>query len=89
MAIEYTVENLRYAEKTKDTFEIMDSYSSLGNIYSSIENFPEARQNLAKAYTLGKKIKAKNLSSTMNYIGRAFTKMKQYDSAQFWINEAL
>ena len=89
MAIEYTVENLRYAEKQKDTFEILDAYSSLGNIYSSIENFPEARQNLDKAYKLGKKIKAKNLSSTMNFIGRTFTKMKQYDSARFWISEAL
>ncbi len=89
MAIEYTMENLRYAEKQKDTIEILDSYSSLGNIYSSIENFPEAKRNLGKAYELGKKIEAPNVSSIMNFIGRSFTKMGQYDSARYWINEAL
>jgi signal transduction histidine kinase len=89
MAIEYTMENLKYAEKQKDTFEILDSYSSLGNIYSSIENFPEAKKNLDKAYVLGKQIGAENLSSIMNFMGRSFTKMKQYDSARYWMNEAL
>ncbi len=89
MAIEYTMENLRYAENQKDTFEILDSYSSLGNIYSSIENFAEANKNLSKAYVLGEKINAPNLSTIMNYMGRSFTKMKQYDSARYWINKAL
>jgi len=89
MAIEYTVENLRYAEIKKDTFEILDSYSSLGNIYSSIENFPEAHRNLNMAYKLGKEINAVNLSSTMNFIGRSFAKMGRYDSARHWISEAL
>jgi signal transduction histidine kinase len=89
MAIEYTMANLRFAEKQKDTASIVETYSSLGNIYSSIENFPEANKNLNKAYNLGRKIKSSTLSSIMNFIGRSFTKMGQYDSARYWINEAL
>jgi signal transduction histidine kinase len=89
MAIEYTMANLRFAEKQKDTVSIVETYSSLGNIYSSVENFPEANKNLNKAYYLGRIINSSSLSSIMNFMGRSFTKMGQYDSARYWINKAL
>lgn len=89
VAIEYSLSKIPIAERLKDTLDLIDSYSSLGNIYSSLERYRESRFYLQKAYRLGKKINAPNLATIMNYIGRSYGKASVYDSAEYWIKEAL
>ncbi|MBL7856678.1 MAG: tetratricopeptide repeat-containing sensor histidine kinase [Cyclobacteriaceae bacterium] len=89
VAIELALNKLPVAERLQDTSDLIDTYSSLGNIYSSLNNYAEAKKYLNKALTLGQKVNASSLSSTMNFMGRAYGKMGQYDSAQYWITQAL
>ncbi len=89
LAVEYAVEKIILAEKDKDTLDLIDTYSSIGNIYSSLENYAEARTYLTKAYVLGARSNVINLSSIMNFIGRSYGKTGQYDSAEYWILNAL
>jgi signal transduction histidine kinase len=89
VAIEYSLSKIPIAERLRDTLDLIDSYSSLGNIYSSLERYRESRFYLQKAYRLGKEIHAPNLATIMNYIGRGYGKAGIYDSAEYWIKEAL
>lgn len=89
VAIEYNLRELSIAEKRKDTDGMIDSYTTLGNIYSSLENYSEAKKNLAMANMLGQSVNSRSLSSIMNFIGRNFGKMHEYDSAEYWILKAL
>lgn len=89
MAIEYSLINLPRIEQFKDTTELLDVYSSLGNNYSSLQNFKEANRYLFKAYYIGSKVNAPSLSNIMSFIGRSYGKMDMLDSAQYWIEKAL
>ncbi|HEY3404861.1 MAG TPA: tetratricopeptide repeat-containing sensor histidine kinase [Ohtaekwangia sp.] len=89
IAIEYNLAKLPIAERLHDTLDLIDSYSSLGNIYSSLERYEESGRYLRKAYTMGKEVGAANLGSIMNFIGRSYGKEKKYDSATFWIRKAM
>lgn len=88
VAIELNLKKIRLSEKLKDTVELVDAYSSLGNMYSSLENYEEAKKNLIKAYHIGLPLDAEKLSSIMNFLGSTYGKMGKYDSAFFWINKA-
>ncbi|HEX5171828.1 MAG TPA: tetratricopeptide repeat-containing sensor histidine kinase, partial [Cyclobacteriaceae bacterium] len=89
VAVEYNLRELTIAEKRNDKLGMIDSYTTLGNIHSSLENYQEAKRNLSQAYTIAQSINAPNLSSIMNFIGRNYGKMNQYDSAEYWIASAL
>ena len=89
VAIEYSLSKIPIAERLLDTLDLVDSYSSLGNIYSSLERYDESRLYLKRAYVLGEKINVANLASIMNYIGRGYGKAGRYDSAEYWIDRAL
>lgn len=89
IAIEYSLVNLPRIEQLKDTTELLDIYSSLGNNYSSLQNFKEANRYLFKAYYISSKLNAPSLSNVMNFIGRSYAKMNMLDSAQYWIEKAL
>jgi tetratricopeptide (TPR) repeat protein len=89
VAIEYNLRELSIAEKREDKPGMIDSYTTLGNIYSSLENYKEAKKNLAMANVLAVEVQSPNLSSIMNFIGRNFGKMAVYDSAEYWIVNAL
>src|SRR5688572_13193983 len=87
--IEYTLKNLAISERLADTLELLDSYTTLGNIYSGLQNFTEAQRYLLKALSLGRKINSPLLANILNYIGRSYGKMGNYDSGQYYIQAAL
>jgi signal transduction histidine kinase len=89
VSIEYTLKNLPISEKLGDTLEILDSYLTLGNVYSSMENFKEAQKYLFRAFDIGKKINSKQLSGILNFLGRSYGKRGMYDSGQYYIRAAL
>jgi len=89
VAIEYTLTKIPIAEQLNDTLDLIDAYSSLGNIYSSLERYNESRRYLKRAYAIGEKVNVANLASIMNFIGRGYTKAGRYDSAAYWIEKAL
>jgi len=89
VAIEYTLSKISIAEQLDDTLDLIDAYSSLGNIYSSLERYDESRKYLKRAYAIGEKVNVPNLASIMNFIGRGYTKAGRYDSAAYWIEKAL
>ena len=89
VAIEYTLQNLSISEQLGDSLELLDSYLVLGNINSSIENFKEAQRYLMQALTLGRKLDSPQLANILNFIGRSYGKMGNYDSGQFYIQAAL
>jgi len=88
-AFEYTLDNLIRTERDMDTTEMLDSYITLGNINSNMENFGEAQLYFHKALVLAQKSKSSQQANIMNYIGRAHGKLMRFDSAQHWIEEAL
>jgi signal transduction histidine kinase len=89
VSIEYTLKNLPISEKLRDTLELLDSYTTLGNIYSGLQNFGDAQKYLLKALALGKKVNSPMLANILNYIGRSYGKMGNYDSGQYYIQAAL
>lgn len=89
VAIEYSLANLPRLEALRDTTELIDTYSSMGNNYASLQNFREANRYLFKAYAMGSKVNAPSLPNIMNFIGRSYAKMNKLDSAQYWIERAL
>ena len=89
IAIEYNLAKLPIAERLRDTLDLIDSYSSLGNVYSSLERYEEAGRYLRRAYTMAKQANKGNLASIMNFIGRTYGKENKYDSAVYWIRKAL
>lgn len=89
VAIEYTLQNLSISEQLGDSLELLNSYLVLGNINSSIENFTEAQRYLMRAHALGKKLNSPQLANILNFIGRSYGKMGNYDSGQFYIQAAL
>jgi len=89
VAIEFTLQNLPISEKMKDTLELLDCYTTLGNIYSSMQNFKEAQRYLHKALGIGQKINSPQLASILNFYGRAYGRIGNYDSAQYFIKAAM
>jgi signal transduction histidine kinase len=89
VAIEYTLKNLPISERLRDTVELLDSYTTLGNINSSMGNYTEALPFLLKAYSIGKKTKSDQIANILNYVGRNYGKLGRYDSAQYYIQQAL
>jgi signal transduction histidine kinase len=89
VSIELTLKNLPISERLGDTLELLDSYMTLGNIYSGLQNFPDAQRYLLKALSLGRKINSPQLSNILNYLGRSYGKMGNYDSGQYYIQAAL
>ena len=89
VAIEYTLQNLPIAEQLGDTLELLDCYTTLGNVYSSMGNIKESKVYLHKALEIGTKINSPQLSSILNFYGRAYTKIGILDSALFYIQKAL
>jgi signal transduction histidine kinase len=89
VSIEYTLKNLPISEKLGDTLEILDSYLTLGNIYSSMDNSKEAQKYLFRALHIGTSINSKQLSSILNFLGRSYGKRGMYDSGQYYIRAAL
>lgn len=89
VSIEYTLKNLPISEKLGDTLELLDSYLTLGNIYSSMENFKEAQKYLFRALSIGKQINSSQLASILNFLGRSYGRRGMYDSGQYYIRAAL
>lgn len=89
IAIEYTLQNLPISERLGDTLELLDCYTTLGNIHSSMENFTEAQSYLKKALAIGNKINSPQLAAILNFYGRAYAKIGNYDSGQYYIQNAL
>lgn len=89
IAIEFTLQNLPISEKLRDTLELLDSYTTLGNIYSSMENFEESQKYLKKAISIGTQINSAQLSAILNFYGRAYAKTRKLDSAQYFVQAAL
>lgn len=89
VSIEYTLKNLPVSERLGDTLDLIDSYTSLGNIHSGLQNFKEAQMYLLRALVLGKKVNSAQLANILNYIGRSYGKMGKYDSGQYYIQAAL
>lgn len=89
ISIEYTLKNLPISEQLGDTAELLDSYTTLGNIYSSMENFEDAKKYLLHALSIAKKTNSLHLANIHNFLGRAYGKQGTYDSAEYFIQEAL
>jgi signal transduction histidine kinase len=89
VSIEYTLKNLPVSERLGDTLDLIDSYTSLGNIHSGLQNFKEAQKYLLKALVIGKKANSPQLANILNYIGRSYGKIGNYDSGQYYIQAAL
>ncbi len=88
-AFEYTLNNLIRTEHDMDTTEMLDSYITLGNINSNMENYGEAQLYFHKALVLAQKSNSSQQANIMNYIGRAHGKLMRFDSAEHWIKQAL
>ncbi len=88
-AFEYTLNNLIRTERDMDTTEMLDSYITLGNINSNMENYGEAQLYFHKALVLAQKSNSSQQANIMNYIGRAHGKLMRFDSAEHWIKQAL
>ncbi|MDL5047974.1 tetratricopeptide repeat-containing sensor histidine kinase [Oscillatoria amoena NRMC-F 0135] len=88
MAVQYTLSSLPQIEKNKDTVELLDTYMTLGNIYSAMQNYTEAHKALMRALRYAEATDAPVLANTYNFIGRNYGKMKNYDSALFYIKKA-
>ncbi|MBP9924777.1 MAG: tetratricopeptide repeat-containing sensor histidine kinase [Cyclobacteriaceae bacterium] len=88
IAIRYALDGAALATRLKDSLQLFESYSALGNIHSSILNYVEADQYLQKAYAVGVKSHKPGISATLNFIGRNFGKMGNYDSAELYILRA-
>ena len=89
VSIEYTLKNLPISERLGDTLELLNSYMTLGNIHSGLQNFSDAQRYLLRALVLGKKIDSHQLSNILNYVGRSYGKMGNYDSGLYYIQAAL
>lgn len=89
VAIEYALKNLPLSEQLKDTVELLDTYQTLGNIYSALQNFKEAQRYLFKALAFGRKTDSPNLADILNFIGRLYGKTGKYDSGEYYIQAAL
>lgn len=88
-AFEYTLNNLVRTEHDLDTTEMLDSYITLGNINSNMENYGEAQLYFHKALILAQASNSTQQANIMNYIGRAHGKLMRFDSARHWIEQAL
>ncbi|MBX2915914.1 MAG: tetratricopeptide repeat protein [Cyclobacteriaceae bacterium] len=88
-AFEYTLDNLIRTEHDMDTAQMLDSYITMGNINSNMENYGEAQLYFHKALALAQKSRSTQQANIMNYIGRAHGKLMRFDSAEHWIKRAL
>ncbi|MBX2897084.1 MAG: tetratricopeptide repeat protein [Cyclobacteriaceae bacterium] len=88
-AFEYTLDNLVRTEHDMDTAQLLDTYITMGNINSNMENYGEAQLYFHKALALAQKSKSTQQANIMNYIGRAHGKLMRFDSAEQWIKYAL
>lgn len=88
IAIRYALDNATLATSLKDSVQLFEAYSALGNIHSSLMNYKEADQYLQLAYQVGVKSNNPNVPATLNFIGRNFGKMGEYDSAKLYILKA-
>ncbi len=79
IAIRYALESISLATGLKDSLQLFESYSALGNIYSSLMNYTEADRYLQLAYNVGLYSKNPGISATLNFIGRNYGKMGKYD----------
>lgn len=88
VALEFNLRQINLCEKLQDTLRLIDGYTSLGDIHLSLKNFPEARLYLGKAYQLGNKFNLENLNVIISYYARVFTLTGNYDSANYWLQQA-
>lgn len=88
-AIELTLTNLALTEKLRDSTELLEAYTDLGNIYTAMENFSEAQVYLFKAYRLSTHMQSYKHADLMNFIGRVYGKMGLHDSAVYFIQSAI
>ncbi len=88
IAIRYALESVTVATQLKDSLQLFESYSALGNIYSSLMNYTEADRYLQMAYQIGVASKNPGIAATLNFIGRNYGKMGNYDSAKISILKA-
>jgi len=87
-AIRYTVNSLSVAERVGDSTEMLSGYFALGNIYSSLDKYPEAMLYLRRAHALGVKLKSPAIPGLLNFIGSNHNKQGNYDSALMLLNKA-
>ncbi len=88
ISIRYALESIGLASTLKDSVQLFESYSALGNIYSSLMNYEDAQYYLRLAYRVGNAIKHPGIAATENFMGRNYGKMGIYDSAKFYILRA-
>lgn len=88
IAIRYALESASLATSLRDSLQLFESYSALGNIYSSLLNYQEADRYLQMAYQVGEQSKNPGIPATLNFIGRNLGKMGNYDSAELYIIRA-
>jgi two-component system NtrC family sensor kinase len=74
-ALQYGLQALRIAERTKNFISICEAYFVLANIYSEAENYPQAIYNVRKAKSL--------LESKLN---RVFEEEKNQEAAAHYVN---
>ncbi|MDN4166725.1 tetratricopeptide repeat protein [Cytophagales bacterium LB-30] len=89
LALDHTLKSLQLAEQFKDSASISNSYMTLGNLYSTMGSVEEAHGYLLQSYALGKMIGVKNLSSITNFLGRNYVYKGDFNSAIYYLEEAL
>ncbi|MBN8577481.1 MAG: hypothetical protein J0L66_11100 [Cytophagales bacterium] len=89
IAFEYSMDNLIRTEHDADSTEMLEDYITLGNINSNLENYGEAQQYFHKALRLARQLRSVQQANVMNYLGRAHGKLMRFDSATYWIQQAL
>ena len=83
IAIRYALESITLASNLQDSLQLFESYSAIGNIYSSLLNFEEADRYFQLAYKVGVVSKNPGITTVVNFIGRNLGKWEKMTVRNF------
>jgi signal transduction histidine kinase len=81
LATEHVFQAFLLLESYPDTTLLISAHITLGNIYSSLKNYPEAGQHFLTALHMAEQKQSPQLASCLAFLGRNCGKLGLYDSA--------
>ena len=88
-ALDLLFKSLKIAEDNNLSYDIARANRRLSGVYFDLENFPKAISYSLTALKLDDEKKYKSAATDRNYLAKAYEKLNQLDSAEFYINAAL
>ncbi|GAB4131271.1 MAG: hypothetical protein OHK0045_24030 [Raineya sp.] len=89
-ALEYLRASLQIAEIIKDTLGIAFAYNNIGEVYQKQGNWQKAKSNFEQSLIWKKRKQHwRSIASGYANLGLVYQEEKMYDSAEFYLQEAL